>query len=348
MRAVTLNVTLIALMVASATEAQESPSNGLHEPVAAATATDRISIWDMQKASKIDDFTVTDVSVGMGGNWRIFDVVWNRDGTQLAAATAVIRSSIGQVLQADGYIQIWDMNNEQAVRTIVLRGHVGAVTSLAWSTSGKRMASASDDGTVKLWDVSTHAQTASAPGMDAERELLTLRGHESEVLSVAWNDDGTQLVSADVDGMIRLWDARAGYARSFSEALLPRLDQNISSGTVSVEDLQLRAEIRASLGQWDDAAADFEQVIQRSPRASTSRWLVSSWWLAGPYPGEFDASFPPESQTDPLQPISVLQRTSEDATSDLWRKSMAMLRRLPSISRDATRKPPPPMLPAAG
>lgn len=62
-------------------------------------------------------------------------------------------------------IALWDMRSpRQPPRT--LRGHRGAVTGLAFTGDGKRLASCSADGTVRLWDV------------EQGLELLTLRGYE--------------------------------------------------------------------------------------------------------------------------------------------------------------------------
>jgi WD40 repeat protein len=60
------------------------------------------------------------------------------------------------------------------------------------------VASASSDGTVRLWDVAMGAV------------LQTLRGHTGWVRGVAFSPDGRTVVSASSDGTVRLWDVATG------------------------------------------------------------------------------------------------------------------------------------------
>ena len=87
----------------------------------------------------------------------------------------------------------------------ILRGHSGGVLSVSWSPDGKRLASASFDDTVKVWDVASGHET------------ITLRGHTLAVQSVAWSPDGRRLASGGYDHVVKIWDARKGYAEEAAE-----------------------------------------------------------------------------------------------------------------------------------
>src|SRR5262245_35145971 len=79
------------------------------------------------------------------------------------------------------------------------QGHSEGVHQVAFSPDGKRLASASDDATVRVWELNTGKQ------------LHTLGGHgKSSVRGVAFSPDGKWLASAGVDQKVVLWDAAAG------------------------------------------------------------------------------------------------------------------------------------------
>jgi tetratricopeptide (TPR) repeat protein len=69
---------------------------------------------------------------------------------------------------------------------------------VAFSPDGQRLASGSNDNTVKIWD--------SATG----QELRPLKGHANGVWSVAFSPDGQRLASGSEDNTVKIWDSATG------------------------------------------------------------------------------------------------------------------------------------------
>ena len=79
-----------------------------------------------------------------------------------------------------------------------LTGHTGFVVGVAFSPDGTLLATASLDGTARLWEV--------ASGVP----IRTLTGHTHYVHEVAFSPDGTLLATASADGTARLWELASG------------------------------------------------------------------------------------------------------------------------------------------
>ncbi|PKK47848.1 hypothetical protein CI102_8172 [Trichoderma harzianum] len=79
-----------------------------------------------------------------------------------------------------------------------LEGHTAWVTSVAFSSDHKHIASGSKDNTIKIWDAVTGVC------------LQTFEGHTDWVTSVIFLPNGEQIASGSVDETIKIWDAATG------------------------------------------------------------------------------------------------------------------------------------------
>jgi WD40 repeat protein len=167
-------------------------------------------------------------------------LAWSPDGRHLA---------FGDDARPHPTVQVWRVDGGKADFFLAYLGHRGEVTALSWSPDGERIASASMDGMVHIWDVASGkrlrayrghvgeetwvldvawspdgTRIASAEGGPGEERqygvhvweaatgahLLTYQGHDAAIYSLAWSPDSTWVASGSYDSTVQVWEAGSG------------------------------------------------------------------------------------------------------------------------------------------
>ena len=97
---------------------------------------------------------------------------------------------IAVTLERENPVSLYDLSSEKIVR---LAGHRDFVGGMAFSPDGALLATASMDGTIKLWNC------------DTAMGVATLPGHLEETTGVAFSPDGLTLASVARGDGIKLW-----------------------------------------------------------------------------------------------------------------------------------------------
>ena len=208
-----------------------------------------ISLWEVGETSKLVQ--------SVGGRSQVGHGHGHGDGGHSETVRALVWAHLGadDVLVSGSFdrtIIIWRLTSNGRLERINNLGnedgaHEGAVTALACiDAGGARITSAGENGTIKLWDLSSPAQVTRtielqgkgvcslawlanpsntghdwlACGMgdntiilcdlETGREVTTMHGHSGAVHALLWLESKGWLVSGSSDATVRTWRVRSG------------------------------------------------------------------------------------------------------------------------------------------
>jgi WD40 repeat protein len=132
------------------------------------------------------------------GMTRVMDLTTGRTVREITAVAGPGRTSFspdGQRIVIGSFYQpvavVVDVSSGAEVFT--LSGHKAPISDVAWSPDGRWIATASADGSTRIWEAETG------------RPRFRLSGHTADVFAVDWSPDSTRLVTGSTDGTARVW-----------------------------------------------------------------------------------------------------------------------------------------------
>jgi serine/threonine protein kinase/WD40 repeat protein len=153
-------------------------------------------------AAKNNELRVLDLATGKEwwkatvANEYVLGLAFSPDGKILASGGGFTPSPI----------ELWDASTGK-IFGHPLEGHRGWVGAMVFWPDGKKLASASSDQTIRLWDISD-LQKVPPPRI--------LRGHKLEVWQIALMSDNRTLISGSKDGSVLMWDTTVNRRESES------------------------------------------------------------------------------------------------------------------------------------
>eukprot|EP01041_Mallomonas_annulata_P004381 gene4381-8724_t len=151
-----------------------------------------------------------------------------------------------QLVSASGdkNIKIWDLKSN--LHESVIEGHIGAVTGLAVTYQGSRLASGSTDQNIIFWDTNTG-------------NIISKRKNQDKITSLAFNSDNSMLAVASEDKFIRIYDVSLGtILNTFEDSKCRRISSILFSSDNSK---LISATHDKNIKIWNIASGTIENVL---------------------------------------------------------------------------------------
>jgi WD40 repeat protein len=205
-------------------------------------------------------------AVGITGSVRV--VAFHPDGHQLVTGNGDMR------------VNVWDVNGVVPLHSY--SGHKNRITAVTFRPHhNDQLATSSDDGTVKVWDLKPRVQALLQAGAGPQG---------SQLYSVSFSADGKSVAAGGSDGWAKVWDTRSG-----------RETVNATTGhRQTVRSVAFRADGKQVVTGSDDATA-------RVWDADTGRELVT---LTGHTRGVWGVAYSPDGKE--------VATASQDGTARVW------------------------------
>jgi WD40 repeat protein len=230
------------------------PDNDRLALVSVADSNARVQLWERRESKWIENTRVQRSGEGL-------NIAFNNNGTRFAAASRdgsiyissldkghvdylSVASPVSRVVFNPNDDSVLVCSDDNVARIlyvrgrpeVALRGHTGEILDAAFNPGGTLVATASADGTARLWDVTGESPATTLPGSnapwtvplftnDGEGAILAgvdnhvrifdsatgqvvgePRSHPGPVIAMDLSPDGSKLATAGADKIARLWN----------------------------------------------------------------------------------------------------------------------------------------------